>query len=61
MQNACTSMKRSCTGARNSPDFSARSSGSKGWARTVYDLVANEALQEDANESHEPVLHVLVL
>lgn len=30
-------------------------------ARTVHNLVADQALKEDADEAHEPVLHVLVL
>lgn len=59
MQKACTSMSRSCTAQRLLLARAQRRRLRN--RRTVDDLVADEALQEDAHEAHQPVLHVLVL
>ena len=57
MQNACTSMNKSCTAAARQPGATALHAA----VHTVDDLVANEALQEHAHQAHQPILHVLVL
>jgi hypothetical protein len=62
MQNACTSMNRSWTAGAGAGRPSANPALLLGHQkRTVNNAVPDEALQEDANQADEPVLHVLVL